>query len=103
MQYNQDCAKKENCQQNLVQTEYTGSFWLFNLFTKGSLNAVTAGGGFAASSANLVQAGFTTETAAWLVLSGDTASKGNDADSSSSAPVCRPARDSSLLARRDEL
>ncbi|KEQ78247.1 pectin lyase-like protein, partial [Aureobasidium namibiae CBS 147.97] len=55
--YSQVCVPLESCQDRIFQTEFTERLWIFNLFTKGAVEAMSPGGGY------------TTEISAWLELS----------------------------------
>ncbi|KAH7303156.1 pectate lyase superfamily protein-domain-containing protein, partial [Stachybotrys elegans] len=67
--YDQACLDDETCQQRLVETSYTERLWLFNVFTKGSMEVFTPRGGIPPTlQSDENQFGFTTEISAWLVL-----------------------------------
>ncbi|KAM7220343.1 hypothetical protein V8F06_004309 [Rhypophila decipiens] len=35
--YTQDCLIPEDCQQRLIQTDYSQGVWFFSIYTKGAL------------------------------------------------------------------
>ncbi|PHH65363.1 hypothetical protein CDD82_1676 [Ophiocordyceps australis] len=77
------CTKDETCQLAMVETSYASGLWIFNLFTKGNEQIMTPRGGlepllFSDETRN----GYTSEIAAWLVLSTGGEQVGDDGNGS---------------------
>ncbi|KAI1114872.1 pectate lyase superfamily protein-domain-containing protein [Nemania sp. NC0429] len=68
--YDQTCVADENCQERLIQIDCTYKLWMYNIWTKGSVEVISPEGLPPALQAN-AQSGYTTEISAWLVLAGD--------------------------------
>ncbi|KAK4233336.1 glycoside hydrolase family 55 protein [Achaetomium macrosporum] len=69
--YTQDCVATETCQNRIVETSFSEGIWLYDLYTKGSIQAVSPAGGVPApvlQSDDGLQHGFTTEISVWLPL-----------------------------------
>jgi glucan 1,3-beta-glucosidase len=66
------CGNTQSCQERLIETDYVGELYLYNLFTYGSVELVSPAGGFPPpiffNDSN--QSGYTSEVAAWLALAG---------------------------------
>ncbi|KAK3303620.1 putative glucan 1,3-beta-glucosidase precursor, partial [Chaetomium strumarium] len=76
--YTQDCVPLETCQNRLVETSFSERVWLYDLYTKGSIQAISPAGGVPApvlQSDDGVQHGFTTEISVWLPLAHDGAAQ----------------------------
>lgn len=68
--FDRSCIGTETCQLSLIQTDYVTGLWLYNIFTKGSIEIVSPNGGLAPLYFNTVATdGYTSEIAAWLQLS----------------------------------
>ncbi|KAI5868058.1 pectate lyase superfamily protein-domain-containing protein [Durotheca rogersii] len=74
------CSDTESCQLALIETNYSERLWLYNIFTKGNVQIITPrGDGMMPLLFNdTTRRGYTSETAAWLVLSVNGADKGVD-------------------------
>ncbi|KAH7303617.1 pectate lyase superfamily protein-domain-containing protein, partial [Stachybotrys elegans] len=66
--YTQDCLIPENCQQRLMQTDFSEGIWMFNEYTKGGLEAVSPFGGIPPALQEDNRNGFLTAISAWLTL-----------------------------------
>jgi len=77
------CLTNEgSCQDYLIETSYSQSLWLYDIYTVGALYPIAAVGNVPAIAALDVLQGFSTEIAAWLplALSGGNMSAGNPSD-----------------------
>ncbi|GAB7348947.1 hypothetical protein MBLNU459_g7631t2 [Dothideomycetes sp. NU459] len=80
------CGNQQDCQERIVQTDYSGDLYLYNIFTYGSEEIVSPAGGFPEpvffNDSN--QSGYTSEVAAWLELASGDGSQYGDGGSGSS-------------------
>ncbi|KAL2203358.1 pectin lyase-like protein [Sarocladium strictum] len=68
-EYAQECLVSEDCQERVLETSYTEGFWMYNTFSKATVEIFTPRGGISAilqSDDN--QYGYTTEVNAWHAL-----------------------------------
>ncbi|PNP39417.1 hypothetical protein TGAMA5MH_08623 [Trichoderma gamsii] len=84
------CGNRQDCQEHIIQTDYVGQLYLYNLFTFGVDELVSPAGGFPPpvffNDSN--QSGYTSEVAAWLMLSsGDASQLGDGGGSSGSSGI----------------
>lgn len=63
------CTGTETCQLGLIETSYSQSVWMYNIFTKGNVQIVSPGGLPPLLFNDTTSAGSTSEIAAWLALS----------------------------------
>ncbi|KAM0260057.1 hypothetical protein ACHAQJ_002981 [Trichoderma viride] len=79
------CGNEQDCQEHIIQTDYVGQLFLYNLFTFGVDELVSPAGGFPPpvffNDSN--QSGYTSEIAAWLMLASEDASQLGDGGGSS--------------------
>jgi hypothetical protein len=76
--YSQDCLQTETCQQRIIETSFSERIWMYDLYSKGSIQAVSPAGGQPAPALQSdadVQHGFTTEISVWLPLAFDGAAQ----------------------------
>ncbi|KAI0196341.1 pectate lyase superfamily protein-domain-containing protein [Astrocystis sublimbata] len=66
--YSQACLLGEECQQRLIQTDFSQGIWLYSLFTKGATESVSPLGGIAPVEQADNKNGFLTAISAWLPL-----------------------------------
>lgn len=66
--YAQDCLGGENCQQRIVQTDYSQGIWMFSQYTKGVLECVSPLGGIAPTVQQDNRNGYLTAISAWMPL-----------------------------------
>ncbi|KAK4216626.1 pectate lyase superfamily protein-domain-containing protein [Rhypophila decipiens] len=67
--YTQDCLIPEDCQQRLIQTDYSQGLWFFSIYTKGALEVASPLGGIPAVRQSENRNGFLTAVSAWLPIS----------------------------------
>jgi hypothetical protein len=83
------CGNEQDCQEHIIQTDYVGQLFLYNLFTFGVDELVSPAGGFPPpvffNDSN--QSGYTSEVAAWLMLAGEDASQLGDGGGSSDSGI----------------
>ncbi|KAK3689920.1 pectate lyase superfamily protein-domain-containing protein [Podospora appendiculata] len=79
--WDQGCIPSQSCQTALIETSYSQSIWIYNLFTIGATEMVTPRGGIPPTLQADNQAGFTTEVAVWLVLATGGGNLGGDGGS----------------------
>lgn len=80
------CGNAQTCQERIIQTDYVGSAFLYNIFTYGAEEIISPAAGLPAAvyfnDSN--QNGYTSEVAAWLALADPSAAElgdGGDSDS----------------------
>ena len=66
--FGQSCLGPEDCQQRLVQTDYSQGIWMFSQYTKGALECVSPLGGIAPTIQEDNRNGFLTAISAWIPL-----------------------------------
>ncbi|KAI0002790.1 pectin lyase-like protein [Xylariaceae sp. FL0662B] len=87
------CTDTESCQLALVETSFSERLWVFNLFTKGNIEIISPKGIdllLPVLFNDTTRRGYTSETAAWLVLSVEGGNQGIDPQASAndgSGPV----------------
>ncbi|KAH7309629.1 pectate lyase superfamily protein-domain-containing protein [Stachybotrys elegans] len=65
------CAPDEQCQQSLIETNYAGNLYMYNIFTKGNIEIVTPRGNLPPVWFNdTTRNGYTSNIAAYLALAG---------------------------------
>lgn len=70
--YTQACVDSQDCQQSVVNIRDSGNIWLYNLYTIGTVEMVTAKGAttvLATDNTNTNEHPFTSIVNAWLVMS----------------------------------
>lgn len=73
------CASTETCQLRMIDTNFVSGLWLYNIFTKGNVQIISPEGGPSFVLFNdTTKNGYTSEVAAWLVLSTDGSDIGNN-------------------------
>lgn len=78
------CAPEENCQLALIDTNFASGLWMYNIFTKGNIQIVTPQGDIPPLLFNsTTKDGYTSEIAAWLVLSTEGEGIGSASDGGS--------------------
>jgi hypothetical protein len=71
-EYELGCAPEEDCQKSLIETNYAGKTWLYNIFTKGNHEIVSPRGSLPPLWFNgTTRNGYTSSIAAWLSLARD--------------------------------
>ncbi|KAH8805231.1 pectate lyase superfamily protein-domain-containing protein, partial [Xylogone sp. PMI_703] len=83
--YNQDCLGPENCQNRLVQTDFSQGIWMYSQYTKGVTECVSPLGGVLAVNQADNRNGYLTAISAWLPLALTGAEIGAVDNSSSSS------------------
>lgn len=64
------CTLEEECQLALIDTNFDNGLWIYNIFTKGNIQIISPEGGIPPVLFNSTTSdGYTSEVAAWLVLS----------------------------------
>ncbi|KAL7912414.1 pectate lyase superfamily domain-containing protein, partial [Trichoderma velutinum] len=73
------CASTETCQLRMIDTNFVSGLWLYNIFTKGNIQIISPEGGPSYVLFNdTTKNGYTSEIAAWLVLSTSGSDLGNN-------------------------
>ncbi|KAH7312687.1 hypothetical protein B0I35DRAFT_411378 [Stachybotrys elegans] len=70
--YRLGCAPQEDCQKSLIDTNYAGNTWLYNIFTKGNHEIISPGGSLRPIWFNdTTRNDYTSSVAAWLALANE--------------------------------